>query len=321
MLLSIAALLAGLALLVWSSDKFVLGASGTANAMGVPPLLIGLTIVGFGTSAPEMVVSAISALNNNPGLAIGNAIGSNIANIALILGASALLTPLLISNKIVRHEMPLLLAIMLFSLVLILDLHLGLIDGILLLLAMLAVMGWIVYSGLSHPRDLPDHDYNEDIPQDMTLREALLWLLVGLVLLVVSSRLMVWGAVNIAEQLGVSDLVIGLSIVALGTSLPELAASFACMAKKEFDIAIGNVLGSNMFNTLGVLGIAATIQPSDVDPLVLYRDLPLQFALMFLLLLVSSRFFGGRISRTTGLLMLCVFFGYQLLLFIQALQG
>lgn len=321
MLLSLAALLIGLALLVWSSDKFVLGASATAGALGVSPLMIGLTIVGFGTSAPEMLVSAVSAWNGNPDLAVGNALGSNIANIALILGASALIAPMVISSRIVKKEMPILFAVMLLVLYLMLDLNLTRADGIILIVAMFSVMGWIVFEGL-RKRDSKEQleEQFEDEFDSLPLNKALGWVLIGLVLLVISSRIMVWGAVNIAEMLGISDLIIGLSIVAIGTSLPELGATFACMKKQEYDIAIGNVLGSNIFNSLGVLGIASVIEPTNIDTLVLYRDQVLQFALILALFWVAGQWkLGrGRVSRRTGILFLAVFIGYQSLLFYQS---
>ena len=323
MLLNLIALFLGLALLVWSSDKFVLGASATARIMGVSPLLIGLTIVGFGTSAPELLISAISSYNGNPALAIGNAIGSNIANIALILGASAMLAPLLISSRIFRIEIPVLLVVMLFTLFLLVDGTLSRLDGYLMLFAMAVVMGWIIYDGLTNKDAQLDHEFSEDIPNDMPMSTALSWLLLGLVLLVISSRMMVWGAVNIAVSMGISDLIIGLSIVAIGTSLPELGASLAAVKKKEFDIALGNVLGSNLFNSLGVLGLAGAIQPSEVNQWVLWRDMPLQIFLLLVVFMVAGKWtFGqGRISRTTGLFFLATFAAYQGLLFYQSFAG
>lgn len=323
MLLSVLALIAGLALLVWSSDKFVLGASSTAAALGVSPLLIGLTIVGFGTSAPEMVVSALSSAGGNPGLAIGNALGSNIANIALILGVSALVVPLAVSSRILRNEMPVLFAVTLLVTLVIWDLQLSRIDSWVLIGGMFAVMGWLVYDGLRNRGSVLEHEFEEEIDASLPLRTALMWCLVGLVLLVVSAQMMVWGAVNIAQFFGISDLIIGLSIVAIGTSLPELGASIASVRKKEYDIALGNVLGSNMFNSLGVLGIAGAISPTEVDRMVLVRDMPFLFALMVLLFLVAGQWAlgKGRISRRTGAIFLISFIAYQGILFWQATGG
>ena len=327
MLLSLLALGTGLALLVWSSDKFVFGASALARSLGVSPLLIGLTIVGFGTSAPEMIVSAVSAWQGNPGLAIGNALGSNIANIALILGTSALITPMVVSSGILKKEMPILLAVMVLVLLLLLDGRLGFQDAILLSATMLLVMAWIVYDGLNHPDAQMEKELAEELPANIPVWNAGGWLLIGLVLLLVSSRMMVWGAVNIAQAMGISDLIIGLSIVAIGTSLPELGASIACMRKKEFDIAIGNVMGSNLFNSLGVLGIAGIIQPTQVDSMVLTRDIPIQLGLMIFLFAIAGqwrvgRFSGkGRISRRSGFFLLASFITYQFTLFFQSLAG
>ena len=323
MLLSIIALIAGLALLVWSSDKFILGASSTAAVLGVSPLLIGLTIVGFGTSAPEMVVSALSAASGNPGLAIGNALGSNIANIALILGVSALVVPLAVSSRILRNEMPVLFAVTLLVALVIWDLNLSRLDSWILIAGMFGVMGWLVIDGLRNRDATLEQEFEEEIDANMPLRTALVWVVVGLVLLVISAQLMVWGAVNIAQFFGISDLVIGLSIVAIGTSLPELGASIASVRKKEYDIALGNVLGSNMFNSLGVLGIAGAIAPTEVDQMVLLRDMPFLFGLMVVLFLVAGQWAlgKGRISRRTGAIFLVSFVAYQALLFWQATGG
>ncbi len=323
MLLNLLALFVGLALLVWSSDKFVFGASCTARLLGVSPLLIGLTIVGFGTSAPELLISAISAYNGNPELAIGNAIGSNIANIALILGSAAIISPLVVSSRIIKIEVPILFCVMLFTLLLMIDDSLSRVDGVLLLLAMTAVMGWIIFDGLTKKDAVLEKEFEDEIPSNISALTAIGWLVTGLIFLVVSSRMMVWGAVNIAQYLGVSDLIIGLSIVAIGTSLPELGASLASVRKKEYDIALGNVLGSNLFNSLGVLGVAGVIQPTGVDRWILLRDMPIQFMLLGVVFLVAGQWkFGkGRISRRTGVFFLLCFAGYQSLLFYQSFYG
>ncbi len=323
MLLNLVSLFTGLALLVWSSDKFVFGASATARSLGVSPLLIGLTIVGFGTSAPEFLVSAISAWNGNPQLAVGNAIGSNIANFALILGISALVSPLIISPRILKTEIPILFFVMLLTLILLLDRHLSYTDGVLLLITMLLVMSWIVYDGLNNRDSVLEKEFENEIPDHIPALHAISWLILGLVLLVISSRMMVWGAVNIAQLLGISDLVIGLSIVAIGTSLPELGASIASVRKKEYDIALGNVLGSNMFNSLGVLGIAGVIKPTEIDHWLLVRDMPLQFFLLLVIFIVAGQWKlgSGGISRGTGTALFLGFVAYQALLFFQSFSG
>lgn len=319
----LAAVLAGFLFLVWGAERFVRGAAGTARALGVSPLLIGLTIVGFGTSAPEILVSIMASLNDNPGLAVGNAIGSNITNIALILGMTALITPLSVHSGTVRRELPILLGVTLVAWVLLGDGQLGFGDGLALVTGLALMLGWAVHNGMnSRDKDPIVAEYEAEIPADMPLRLALGWLGVGIVVLVGSSRLLVWGAVGVAEAYGVSDLVIGLTIVALGTSLPELAASIAAALKNEHDIAIGNVIGSNLFNLLAVLGIPGLLRPGPLDPDALSRDVPLMVALTLALLLmargVAGR--GGRINRIEGALLAGCYVGYQSLLYFSAVR-
>lgn len=321
MLLNIAAVLAGFLLLVWGADRFVAGAAGTARTLGVSTLIIGLTIVGFGTSAPEMLVSAMAAYAGNPGLSIGNAIGSNITNIALILGTTAVVTPLMVHSETLRRELPLLMVIMLVSLALLADHELDRVDGILLLVTLAGFIGWLIKLALSSQETDPlIADYAAEIPADMPLGRALLWLGVGLAVLLASSRLLVWGAVNLAVAFGVSDLIIGLTIVAIGTSLPELAASLVAARKGEHDIAIGNVLGSNIFNLLAVMGLPGVIRPGPIPAEVLTRDFPvmigLTLAFFFLAYGIGS---PGRISRFAGVLLLISFVAYQLVLYFGIL--
>ncbi len=323
MLIQLVALAAGFGLLVWGADRFVAGAAGTARNLGVSPLIIGLTIVGFGTSAPEILVSAVASLQGNSGLAVGNAIGSNITNIALILGLTALVVPLSVHSRIVRRELPILIGVGLVALFLLRDHSLDRIDGILLLGGLLVLLSYTVYVGLStrNSKDAMVAEYEAEIPMDLSLRASLIWLAIGLVVLVASSRLLVWAAVGIAESFGVSDLVIGLTIVALGTSLPELAASIASALKKEPDIAIGNVIGSNLFNLLAVLGLPGLINPDTIDPQVLTRDMPVMLALSVALLLMANGFRGqGRINRLEGALLVLAYLGYQTLLYFTAVK-
>ena len=323
MWIQLAALVAGFGLLVWSADRFVMGAAGTARNLGVSPLLIGLTIVGFGTSAPEILVSIIASLQGNTGLAVGNAIGSNIANVGLILGVTALAVPLSVHSRIVRRELPLLIGVAVVAWFMLRDDRLDRIDGLLLMAGLVVMLGYIIYVGLNQ-RDAVDPvaaEYAAEIPSDLTLGQSLWWLSIGLVLLVASSRLLVWAAVGIAQEFGVSDLVIGLTIVALGTSLPELAASIASALKNEPDIAIGNVVGSNMFNLLAVLGIPGIISPGVIDPHVLTRDLPIMTALTVALLLMAYGFRAeGRINRLEGLALVAAYAGYQTLLYFTAVK-
>ncbi|WP_265436863.1 calcium/sodium antiporter [Aeromonas media] len=312
MTLAFVALIAGLALLVWSADKFVDGAAATARYAGMPPLLIGMVIIGFGTSAPEMVVSALASMQGNPGLALGNAYGSNITNIALILGLTALISPIAVSSQVVRKEIPILLGITLLTGALLIDGHLGRGDALILGGVFIALLGWSIWTGIKGKGDALDEDVNVELDSEaMPLKKAIFWLIVGLVLLVGASRLLVWGAVTIAQAFGISDLIIGLTIVAVGTSLPELASSLMAIKKKEHDLALGNVLGSNLFNTLAVVGIAAGIAPLDVDPAVLSRDWSLMMGLTLLLLVMClGRKGQGRINRVEGGILLCIFVAY-----------
>ncbi|WP_457667725.1 calcium/sodium antiporter [Thiolapillus sp.] len=319
MLWFVAAVVAGLVVLVWSADQFVAGAAGLARALGISPLIIGLTIVAFGTSAPEMLVSAVAALQGNSGLAIGNAVGSNIANMALVLGVTALIAPLAVHSRTLSREFPLMLIVMAVSWLLLGNGELSRLDGVLLLMGMLGVILWTIH--LARTTGLEDpliEELTEEIPEAMPTGRAWWLLASGLLLLLGSSKLLVWGAVGIAQYYGVSDLVIGLTIVAIGTSLPELAASVAAARKNEHDIAVGNVVGSNLFNILAVLGIAGAIGPGAVDSDVLYRDFPLMLALAVALYLMARGFNHnghGLIKRWAGLVLLLVFLGYQMSLF------
>ncbi len=303
----------GFVTMVWAADRLIAGASATARNLGVSPLIIGLTIVGFGTSAPELVVSAIASLQGAPGLALGNAIGSNIANIGLILGMTALIHPLRVCSKTLKREFPILMVVTTASIVLLLDNMLSRTDGIILLVSLLGMTTWMAALGLQRPdRDPMAEEYDAEIPSDMPTNRAIMWLLVGLVILPASSHLLVLGAADIAMRLGVSNVVIGLTVVAIGTSLPELAAAIASAVKKEYDIAIGNIIGSNMFNLLGVLGIAGTISPMHPPPELISRDVPVMVVLTLLLFVLAYGFHGARhITRKSGLLLLAIYLGYQ----------
>ncbi len=313
MLMPIAAIIAGLVLLVWSADRFVEGAAATAKHLGMPSLLIGMVIIGFGTSAPELAVSAMAAADGNPGLALGNGYGSNITNIALIVGLTALIAPIAVHSQVIRKELPLLLALTAIAGYQLIDGELTRLDGWVLLAVFAAVMGWSIYQGIRGKGDSLVGDTDAElVAHPMPLKLAVIWLVVGLVLLIVSSRMLVWGAVTIAQSLGVSDLIIGLTIVAIGTSLPELASALAAVKKNEHDLILGNIVGSGIFNTLAVVGLAAAIEPLAVDPEVLYRDWTLMAALTLGLLLMALGLTGKRklISRHNGALLLLVYVGY-----------
>ena len=312
-MIALGAVLVGLVLLVWSADRFVSGAAATAWHFNVPPLLIGMVIIGFGTSAPEMVVSAIASSQGNPGLALGNAYGSNITNIALIIGVTAVLSPLAVHSQILRKELPILLAVTALAAWQVVDGVITHLEAFLLLGLFVLLMGWSIHQGLRGDRDTLAIEVTAEhaSTQHMPLGRALFWLLAGLLLLIAASRLLVWGAVLIAEGLGVSDLVIGLTIVAVGTSLPELASSVIAARKGESDIALGNVIGSNLFNTLAVVGIAGGIAEIDVPPEVLGRDVLSMGALALLLCVMGYRRRGpGRINRLEGALLILCFVGY-----------
>lgn len=324
MLVALLAILVGFALLVWSADRFVEGAAATAKHAGMPSLLIGMVIVGFGTSAPEMVVSAMAAADGNPDLALGNALGSNIVNTGLILGITALIAPIAVHSKIVRRELPLLIVIGLAIGVLLWDKALTRFEAVVLLCGFFALVGWSIFAGLRGRGDALETDTEAELASlTMPLGRAITWLVVGLALLLVSSRVLVWGAVNIAQALGVSDLIIGLTIVALGTSLPELAASIIAARKGEHDIAIGNVVGSNMFNLLAVIGIAGTISPmTHIAAEVLTRDWVVMMLMIGALLLMAYGFRRqGRINRVEGGLLLVSFIAYNLWLVMSVMQS
>ena len=315
MVLYLAAIIAGFVILVWSADKFVEGAASTAKHLGMPSLLIGILIVGFGTSAPEMVVSAIAAMEGNPALALGNALGSNIVNIALILGVTAIVAPITVNSKIVKKEIPLLLLIVLASGYLLLDNSLTLVEGIVLISGFFTLIAWSIVSAFRGRGDTLEAEMDSElIEHEMTLKAGIIWLIIGLVLLIASSRLLVWGAVGVAHEFGVSDLIIGLTIVALGTSLPELAASVIAARKGEHDIAIGNVVGSNMFNILAVIGIATIIAPMNGIPVeVLNRDWIVMFVLTIALLVMSYGFRNkeGKITRFEGMILVVCYIAYN----------
>jgi len=313
------AIVMGFVLLVWGADRFVHGASATARNLGISPLIIGLTIVGFGTSAPEILVSIVAALEGNPGLAVGNALGSNIANIGLVLGTTALITPLLVKSETLRREYPAMFAVMLLTLALMFDNRLGRIDGVVLIGGLSLVLFWMVNLGLRKNHiDPMAQEYEQEIPKIST-PWAFFWLLLGFIVLLASSRALVWGAVNIATVMGVSDLIIGLTIVAIGTSLPELAASVMSAIRKEPDIAIGNIIGSNMFNLLAVLGAPALIAPLDLDPGVMSRDFPYMIGLSIALYTMAYGFRGpGRVNRFEGGVLLVAYIVYMIMLYFSA---
>jgi len=311
-LMPLAAIILGLAGLVWSADRFVAGAAGLARHFGMAPLLIGMLVVGFGTSAPELLVSAMASWEGNPGIALGNAYGSNIANIALILGLTALISPIAVHSAVLRRELPVLLAVTVLAVLLLVDLELTRTDALILLVVFAALVTWSVLQARGGGQDsFADQMETEGAAHALAPRAAALWTFVGLALLIATSRLLVWAAVDLARLFGVSDIVIGLTVVAVGTSLPELASTLVAMRRKEHDIALGNIIGSNLFNTLAVVGLAAAIGPIDVPPEVLRRDIPVMAGLTLALVAACIGFRGpGRVNRLEGAVLLAIFLAY-----------
>ncbi len=324
MLIEITTLMIGFTALTWSADRFVAGASGTARLLGAPTLIIGITIVGFGTSAPEILISAIAAWEGQPGIAVGNALGSNIANIALILGVTAIVCPLTLRSAVMTREMPLLGLVTVAALLLLMDHYLSRLEGVLLLLGLAGVLAWLIsQASRGDPiADALDAEVTAETPQDTSLMRPLAWLSVGLIVLLASSRAIIWASVTIAQALGVSDLVIGLSIVALGTSLPELATCIASVRRRQFDLVLGNIIGSNIFNLFAVLGVASTITPLTAERSVLVRDFPVMAGLTIVLFALAWRRHGpARLGRIGGCVLLATYVGYQLALGLSELNG
>ncbi len=322
MLISAAAILIGLLLLFWGADRLVVGAGATARNLGVPPILIGLIIVGFATSAPEMLISAVASMDNAPALAVGNALGSNIANFGLVLGTAIMICPIAVQSETLRREFPAVLAATMLTLLLFLDNQLSRLDAVVLFVALGILTVWIIVVGsrasISDPiRAEPEAELWEDIPA----RKATFWLVIGLVTLLGGAELMVNGGIDVARRIGVSELVVGVTIVAVGTSLPELAVAIAGSLKGESDLVLGNVLGSNIFNVLAVIGIAGAIRPHDFDDGVL----TLHFALMSILtlgvfLLAYNRRTRVQLTRSSGGVLLATFLIYQVFVLWESLS-
>jgi cation:H+ antiporter len=312
-IIDIVAIMGGFAGLIWTAERFVVGASAIANNLGVPPIIIGLTIVGFGTSAPEIFVSVIAALQGSPILGVGNALGSNIANIGLILGTTALVTPLVVRSETLSREFPMLMVVMLIAVGLVLDGKLSRVDGIFLQCMLVLLLYLLVRIALrSRKTDPMNVEFTEEIPKRMPMSLAFTWFSIGLVGLVLSSRILVWGSVNVATSLGVSELIIGLTVVAIGTSLPEMAASIVGALKKEHDLVIGNIVGSNMFNLLAVYGLPGVISPVDLPDELLVRDFGsmIGITVIFFVMVYGFRRRGG-LKKAEGAGLLAMFIAYQ----------
>jgi len=312
MLDNVLLIVAGLVLLIWGADRFVHGAAAIARNLGIAPLLIGLTVVAFATSAPEIMVSVNAALRGEPDLAIGNAIGSNIANIGLVLGSVAMIKPIELTSATLRREMPALLAVSLLTVSLFLDSYLSRIDGLVLLTGLVIVMVWLARLGMrSSASDPMQADYEAEIPKHVSMRIAVFWLSVGLVMLLGGAELLVDGAIEVARELGVSEIVIGVTVIAFGTSVPELTVSMVSALRGEYGLAIGNIVGSNIFNLLAVIGVAAAIQPAALAPSVLSLHIFVMVAFTLVLFAMTYDYDGkGAVNRLEGIALLVAYFAY-----------
>lgn len=314
MFLPILSFIFGLVLLIWSAGRFVAGASALAQYCGLSSFLIGMVVVGFGTSAPELAVSLFAALGGSSELALGNAYGSNIGNIALILGFTAIIFPIVIPKSAIRMDIPLLLLATVVSFVLFLNKEVSRLDGVLLALLFAVIIALQIWRGLLNKTENPENE-----TASKNILSSLFWLVFGLGLLVGSSKLLVFGATEIAKAFGVSDLLIGLTVVAIGTSLPELASSVIAAKKGDTALALGNIVGSNIFNSLMVIGVSSIICPMNVDSLILQRDLPVTAFLTLLLLLFGIHLKNEpKIGRVKGIFLFLFYIAYTVYLFCSA---
>lgn len=321
MLLFLTAILAGFLLLVWGADRVVLGASALARHLGVSPMLIGLTVVGFATSLPEVLVSATAALAGAPNLAIGNALGSNVANIGLVTGVAALVRPLASGSSTLRRELPVMLAVSILPVVLFPDGTLSRLDGWLLLGGLAAFMGWVIRLGSSsHGIDPIEAQYAAELPAGVTPGRATGAVLIGLVTLLGGANALVWGSESVASALGISDLVLGVTVVAVGTSLPELAVSIVSARQGEHGLALGNVIGSNAFNLLAVIGVAAAIEPArlETDAIQLHLPVMIGFTLAFFFI-AYNRDNVMRVGRLAGGALFAAFCCYHAVVVFRTL--
>lgn len=319
MFVNLLEIVAGLVLLIWGADRFVHGAASSARNLGVRPLLIGMTIVALATSAPEILISVVASIRGQSDLAIGNAIGSNIVNIGLVLGAVALIRPIKLTSATLRSEMPALLAVTLMTVTLFLDAYLSRIDGLVLLTGLVIVLFWLARLGLSSTEQDPiQAEYDAEIPRDVSMTVAIAWFVVGLVILLIGAELMVNGATDIARRLGVAEIVIGIVLVSFATSLPELAVSLVSAIKGEYGLALGNIVGSNIFNMLAVVGVAATIHPSALPPSVLSLHVFVMSAFTLVMFAMTYEYGrAGKLGRLEGIALLTAFLAYDVYVVMQ----
>ncbi|CDG86416.1 calcium/sodium antiporter [Xenorhabdus bovienii] len=323
MFLSIALLITGLILLVYGSDRLVYGAAVFARSLKIPPYIVGLTIMGIGTSLPELMVSITAAQDGLPNMAIGNAIGSNITNLLLITGAASLIRPITVKSDILRRELPLMLLITAFVGYILADSYLSRLDGIVLLLTALFFIALMIkMTTVSQDDDLDSYTQERDaeLPVEGNKGIALLWVVLGLIILPISTRMVIDNAAVVARIYGISELVIGLTILAVGTSLPELATSIAAAIKGENDMAMGNIIGSNVFNITLVLGIPGILSPSVISPQAFSRDFWVMMAasVLFTIFCLGKK---HRLNRLNGVLLLGCFIAYFVVLFVSNYYG
>ncbi len=317
-----AALLIGFLILFKSADLFVIGSVATARNLSISPMTIGLTVVALGTSAPEIFVSAISSFQGEPEIAVGNAIGSNIANIGMVLGFTAIIVPLRFRVDILRNDLPILIIVTLCAGASIIDYHLGLWDGLLLFTGLVLFLFRLAVehrktSTMASAANITDLD---EIPS-MSTPKSILMLLFSLTFLLLSSEILVWAVIHIAAGMGVSELIIGLTVVAVGTSIPELVVSLTSALKGQTDLAIGNIVGSNVFNILAVLSIPAVFSPSDLEPTTLWRDYALMLSMTLVLVVFAYGIRGDAIiGRVKGAFLLLVWIVYITYLYHTAIM-
>lgn len=312
MLIAIISIIIGLTLLIWSADRLVEHASIFALNLGISTFLVGIIIIGFGTSAPELFVSALAALENKGNLALGNALGSNITNIGLVLGSAALISTMQLRKQTITKDIPMVILSGIIAVALIWDGLLSTIDGIILLGLLIGFLIWSAKQSSEPPEEL------DDIEKTGSTALHLAWTVGSIILLVAASKLLVNGAIYIAQEMGISELIIGLTIVAIGTSLPELAAAVAAARKNAHDMIIGNIIGSNIFNTLGVLGLTGVMRATDIDTNALWRDFPIMFT--FTLALLVFGLIKQRFGRFEGIVLLLAYASYVCYLSITTLS-
>ena len=305
-------LLSGLMILIWSADKFIMGATAIAMYAQISPLIIGVVIVGFATSAPEYLVSVLAVINGSMGLSFGNVLGSNITNIGLGIGLPAIFSCIILPPTIVKREIPLLILSTILALFLLYRGHFSRLDAFLLLCIFFSSVGFSIWS---IRRKYQDKSQQNTLPE-ISKAKAILWLCLGIICLLSASQLLVYSATRLAQALGVSDLVIGLTVIAIGTSLPEIASSCLAVIRREYEMALGNIIGSNLFNLLLVLGTVGVISPTNIPIEIILRD-GITMLIMTLLLFVFSLTKHPRITRTTGSIFVCLYIFYLIVVVLS----